>query len=185
MNSHSLKEKGDVVKILKIMLLAVVLLFTLQAEAPKKVDPVKKAAMLKLKKEMLGKWKAYSKASQGATRGITADELIKWDKEDRDFVLVDVREPSEVAAGKIIAINFKAIPRGMVAPAIGKKLALKPNQTVVFYCKLGSRSAMVAKETADVYGYENIFYLKGGIMGWIKAGHKIENFMGEFSKVGK
>lgn len=172
-------------KVLRVALLAVALMFTAQAEAPKKVDPAKKEAMLKLKKEMLGKWKAYVKASQAAAKGITADELIKWDKEDKDFVLVDVREPKEVAAGKITAIDFKAIPRGMVAPAIGKALALKPNQTVVFYCKLGSRSSMAAKEVTEVFGYKNVYYLKGGIMGWIKAGHDVENMMGEFVKAGK
>jgi len=96
---------------------------------------------------------------------------------------VDVREPKEVAAGKIIAINFKAIPRGMVAPAIGKTLALKPEQTIVFYCKLGSRSAMVAKEAQEVYGYKNVYYLKGGITNWIKSGHEVENLMGEFKAI--
>ena len=169
-------------KLLKLIFLAVALLVTLHAEAPKKIDPAKTEANLKLKKEMLKRWKAYGKASQEAARGITADELIKWGKENRDFVLVDVREPNEVAASKISSVNFMAIPRGAVAPAIGKKLALKPSQTIVFYCNSGSKSSMVAKETEKVYGYKNVFYLKGGIKSWIKTGHEIENVMGKFSK---
>ena len=134
---------------------------------------------LKLKKELMSSWKAYSKASQAATRGITDKELIKWMDDDKDFILVDVREPNEVAAGQIIALDFKAIPRGMVAPAVGKTAALKPTDTVVFYCKLGSRSAMVAKEIAEVFGYKNLYYLKGGITQWLKNGHEVHGKLGE------
>lgn len=160
-------------KTIKIVLLA---LLVASAGLQAKSDPKN----LELKKELLGKWKAYSKASQGATKGITDKELIQWMDDDKDFVLVDVREPAEVAAGYILAMDFKAIPRGMVAPAIGKTAALKPDQTIVFYCKLGSRSAMAAKEATEVFGYKNVFFLKGGIVGWVKNGHKIHNKMGEF-----
>jgi rhodanese-related sulfurtransferase len=134
---------------------------------------------LKLKKELMSSWKAYSKASQAATKGITDKELIKWMDTDKDFILVDVREPNEVAAGQIIALDFKAIPRGMVAPAVGKTGALKPTDTVVFYCKLGSRSAMVAKEIAEAFGYKNLYYLKGGITKWLKNGHEVHGKLGE------
>ena len=113
--------------------------------------------------------------------GITAEEVIKCMKEDKDFILVDVREPKEVAAGAIMALDWKAIPRGMAAPMVGKAMALKPSQTVVIYCKLGARSAMVANELKEVYGFKNIYYLKGGIMGWIKKGYEIHNMMGEFT----
>jgi rhodanese-related sulfurtransferase len=160
-------------KIIQSFLIAL-LLITISAQA--KSDPKN----LELKKELLSKWKAYSKASQGAAKGITDAKLIKWMDEDKDFILVDVREPAEVAAGHILAMDFKAIPRGMVAPAIGKTAALKPDQTIVFYCKLGSRSAMAAKEAAEVFGYKNIYYLKGGIVGWVKNGHTVHNKMGTF-----
>jgi rhodanese-related sulfurtransferase len=137
-----------------------------------------------LKKELMGQWKAYAKAAQKEAAGISAKELAKWMDEDKDFVLVDVREPKEVAAGVIMAMEWKAIPRGMVAPAVGKAMALKPSQTVVIYCKLGARSAMAANELKKVYGFKNVYYLKGGIMGWIKDGYEIHNMMGEF-KVSK
>ena len=134
---------------------------------------------LKLKKELLNTWKGYSKQAQAATKGITDKELIKWMDDDKEFILVDVREPNEVAAGHILAMEFKAIPRGMVAPAVGKTAALKPTDTVVFYCKLGSRSAMVAKEIEEVYGYKNLYYLKGGITQWLKNGHEVHGKLGE------
>ncbi|WP_331774756.1 rhodanese-like domain-containing protein [Sulfurospirillum sp. 1612] len=133
----------------------------------------------KLKAEMMSAWKAQGAAAQKVTKGITDKELIKWMKEDRDFVLVDVREPKEVAAGTILWMDFKAIPRGMVAPAVGKQLALKPSQTIVFYCKFGIRSAYAAQELQKFYGFKNVYYLKGGITNWLKQGHEISNLLGE------
>jgi len=135
--------------------------------------------VLKLKKELMTQWQAYSKQAHQAAKGITDKELIKWMDDDKEFILVDVREPNEVAAGQIMALNFKAIPRGMVAPAVGKMAALKPSDTVVFYCKLGFRSAMVAKEIEEVYGYKNLYYLKGGITQWLKNGHEVHGKLGE------
>ena len=157
--------------IFKVM--TILIIISLSLSAATKVDK-------KLKAQMISAWKTEVKSSQSITKSITDKELIKWMKEDKDFVLVDVREPKEVAAGHILAIEWKAIPSGMVLPAIGKKVALKPNQTIVFYCKLGSRSSFVARDVARVYGYKNVMYLKGGIMGWIKNSHEISNFMGEF-----
>ncbi len=164
---------------LKLLALSAVVALSLNAEAPK--QPAK-ADVKALKAEMMKKWKAYGKSAQAAAKGISVEELIEWENQDKEFVLVDVREPGEVAAGKIIAINFKAIPRGMVAPKIGKALAFTPDQTLVFYCKLGFRSAMVAKEIQEVFGYKNVYYLKGGIMEWLKKGHMVENALGEMVK---
>ena len=161
-------------RIFKIMTILIVICISLNATTAK-VDK-------KLKAEMLSAWKAEGASAAKVTNGITDTELIRWMKKDKSFILVDVREPKEVAAGTILWIDWKAIPRGMVAPAIGKKLALKPSQTVVFYCKLGARSALVAQEVAKFYGFKNAYYLKGGIMGWIKDGHDISNLMGEFKK---
>lgn len=133
----------------------------------------------KLKAEMMATWKAQGAAAQKVTKGIIDKELVKWMKKDRNFILVDVREPKEVAAGTILWVDFKAIPRGMVAPSVGKKLALKPSQTIVFYCKLGLRSAYAAQELQRFYGFKNVYYLKGGITNWLKQGHQISNLLGE------
>jgi len=160
-------------KLFKVLMFLVVA-FSLSLNAANTADK-------ELKKELMGKWKAYAKVAQKKATGITAEELNKWMKEDKDFILVDVREPKEVAAGAIMALDWKAIPRGMAAPMVGKAMALKPSQTVVIYCKLGARSAMVANELKEVYGFKNIYYLKGGIMGWIKKGYEIHNMMGEFT----
>ena len=172
-------------KILKILLVGATLLLTLNAEAPHKVQPADTAEMMKIKKKMKGQWKAYAKSSLAATKGITVKELDAWIKQGKVFTLVDVREPKEVAAGKIHAADFKAIPRGMVVPTAGKNMAFSPDRVVVFYCKVGTRSALVAQEMEKVYGYKNLYYLKGGTKAWMKAGYAIENMMGKFVQAQK
>jgi rhodanese-related sulfurtransferase len=159
-------------KLAKIITLIVAAGLTLSAAGNKKD--------LELKNKLMSAWKAEAKAAKQVTKGITDKELIKWMDDDKDFILVDVREPDEVAAGTIMAMEFKAIPRGMVSPKVGKGAALKPSDTIVFYCKHGIRSAYVAKELQEYYGFKNVYYLKGGIIGWIKNGHEIHNKLGEF-----
>ncbi len=159
--------------ILKFMTILIALSISLNAGV--KVDK-------KLKAQMMSAWKAEVKASKTITKGITDKELIKWMNKDKEFILVDVREPKEVAAGRILAINFMAIPRGVVTAMIGKKVKLRPNQTIVFYCKAGARSSFVAQEVEKYFGFKHVYYLKGGIMGWIKNGHEVSNLMGEFKK---
>lgn len=136
---------------------------------------------LELKAEMLKAWKVQVKEAHKVTKGITDKQLVKMMDDDEDFILVDVREPKEVAAGTIMAMEFKAIPRGMIAPTVGKALSLKPAQAIVLYCKAGARSALVAKELQTYYGFKNVKYLKGGITNWFKQGHEIHNKMGEFT----
>ncbi len=172
-------------KILKILLVGATLLSTLNAEVPQKVKPVKTAKMIKLKKKIKGQWKAYAKSSLTSTKGISAKELDAWMKQGKDFTLIDVREPKEVAAGTIHATDFKAIPAGLVVPTAEKNMAFPADRAVVFYCKVGARSAMVAQEMEKVYDYKNLYYLKGGIKAWIKTGHEIENMMGKFVQAKK
>ena len=114
--SISNKKEGNMKNLLKIMTILIIICLGLNAAT--KVDK-------KLKTQMLSAWKTEVETSHSLTKSITDKELIRWMKEDKDFILVDVREPKEVAAGHILAIEWKAIPSGMVLPAIGKKVALK------------------------------------------------------------
>ena len=155
-----------------VKIISIILIASLSLSAASKADLAEKAQLQKM-------WKAQAKAAWKVTKSIADKELIKWMDDDKDFILVDIREPNEVAAGTIMAMEFKAIPRGMVAPKVGKAGALRPNQTIVFYGKSGIRSAYVAKELQEYYGFKNVYYLKDGIMNWIKQGHEIHGKLGE------
>lgn len=105
--------------------------------------------------------------------------LRQWiDEGEKEFILLDVREPGEVIAGMIEADESLAVPRGLVEFQFTKKVKdlAKP---VVVYCLKGSRGALVA-DTLEKLGYTNVYNLDGGIHGWINEGHPVSNFFGEF-----
>lgn len=87
-------------------------------------------------------------------------------------VLVDVREPTEVADGGVIPGAIPA-PRGMLDfhadPASPYHLAeLKPDARVILYCKSGARSAL-AGAALKALGYQDVAHLEGGITAWNQA----------------
>lgn len=105
--------------------------------------------------------------------------LRNWiDGSEKDFILLDIREPNEVSAAKIDADEAMTIPRGLVEFVFTKKVK-DHNKPVVVYCKAGSRGALTAAALKDL-GYKNVYNLDGGILKWINEGHPVNNFFGEF-----
>lgn len=105
--------------------------------------------------------------------------LKSWiDEGEKDFVLLDIREPNEVSAAKIETDGTMAIPRGLVEFVFTKKVT-DHNKPVVVYCKAGGRGALTAAALKDL-GYKNVYNLDGGILKWISEGHPVNNFFGEF-----
>lgn len=82
--------------------------------------------------------------------------------------LVDVREPSEFAAGHIAGAEL--IPLG----TLGEKAAGWPRETAVLvYCQSGRRS-LKAIDTLKQLGFESVADIGGGISGWGTAGLPVE-----------
>mgnify|MGYP003647206127 CR=1 FL=1 len=82
-----------------------------------------------------------------------------------DVVLLDVREPTETAGGKIAgAIQ---IPVGALSKRVGE-LEKHKDKTILVYCKVGSRSSVACKELTR-NGFAKVFSLSGGIMAWQDA----------------
>jgi rhodanese-related sulfurtransferase len=109
-------------------------------------------------------------------------ELMEWIKADKNFVLVDVREKNEVEAGKIEAPTNRHFARGLLDVLVFKGKVLKPEQTVVIYCKKGTRGLLAAKDLADM-GFTKVYNLAGGIHAWMDAGLPITNSLGTFKTV--
>jgi rhodanese-related sulfurtransferase len=89
-----------------------------------------------------------------------------------DTVLLDVREPTEVAATGSIR-GAVAVSRGMLEfradPASPAHLpALRPEATVLVYCASGGRAALSGKTLRDL-GYLNVFNA-GGFKDLAEAG---------------
>jgi rhodanese-related sulfurtransferase len=89
------------------------------------------------------------------------------------FRILDVREPTEVATGKLPGAIH--IPRGLLEFQIGghPDFAGAHNADILVYCLSGGRSAL-AVETLHKLGYEKAVSLAGGIKAWTEAGLPLE-----------
>jgi len=93
----------------------------------------------------------------------------RLDRRDK-FLLVDVREESEWARGRLPgAIHLS---KGIIERDIETTI---PDKTapIVLYCGGGFRSVLVA-ENLQRMGYTNVISMDGGWRGWLEAGYPVE-----------
>ncbi|KQW86710.1 rhodanese-like domain-containing protein [Brevundimonas sp. Root1279] len=119
--------------------------------------------------------KSFLEAANAAVPRISVDEARSLVAE-RDALLLDVRDPAEIAAsGKLAgAVN---VPRGMLEfradPDAPAHLAdLRKDRPVVVYCASGGRSAL-AGQTLQAMGYGEVLNL-GGFKDASAAGYEVE-----------
>ena len=95
-------------------------------------------------------------------REVTQDQLHMWIDNNKDMVIIDVREANDHSHGRIEkAVN---IPRGVIELEIDESVPDK-NKTVVLYCGGGSRSALAA-DVLQQMGYTDVYSLQGGYRNW-------------------
>lgn len=92
---------------------------------------------------------------------ITVSELAELEKENGDFALIDVREPSET---EIASIGGTLIPLGKVLDQ--KESFAKKAEKVIVYCRSGRRSETAIDFVQRETGQENLYNLKGGILAY-------------------
>lgn len=90
-------------------------------------------------------------------REISVVELRQWQQAQRDFQLVDVREPHEHTAANLGGI---LIPANKIEQLIAK---IATNRPVVVYCQRGVRSRRVIRTLEHRYGFTNLYGLEGGL----------------------
>jgi adenylyltransferase/sulfurtransferase len=93
---------------------------------------------------------------------IDPDELKRMQEQKRNFTLIDVREPEEVAEGAIA--GAEPLPRGQLEYKIDT-LVTDKDQPIVCYCGGGGRSALAAQSLKKM-GFKNVMSLAGGYKGW-------------------
>jgi rhodanese-related sulfurtransferase len=107
---------------------------------------------------------ALAGCGQPAGRGyhnINAEELHSMLEKDSGLFLADVREPPELEETGVIPGTVN-IPLGQVEKRMGE---IPRDRVVVLYCRSGRRSAEAAKLLLEK-GYEDVYNLEGGILGW-------------------
>ena len=97
---------------------------------------------------------------------------LAYHLEDRDTLLVDVRDQAERERDGAIPdsvhvsrglLEFKADPDSPIYES-----ALRSERHIILYCGSGGRSALAAKTLHDM-GYSNVASLAGGYAAWRKA----------------
>ncbi len=99
-----------------------------------------------------------------------ADVQAKLQRGDR-FVLVDVREESECAAGRLPGAVH--LSKGIIERDIEKRFPDLDTE-LVLYCGGGYRSALAA-DNLQKMGYTNVWSMDGGFRGWRDAGLPVES----------
>jgi len=88
-----------------------------------------------------------------------------------DFYLVDVREESEWACGRLPGAVH--LSKGTVERDVENEIP-DLDAEIVLYCGGGYRSALAADNLRRM-GYTNVASMDGGYRGWTDAGHGIED----------
>lgn len=96
---------------------------------------------------------------------VEAQELARWLKEKGEpFRVIDVRQPNEIAQG--------TVPRAEAVPLHTLPLKLNeldPRETLVLVCRSGARSAQACMFLQQ-QGFQNVYNLRGGMIGWMQNG---------------
>ncbi len=100
--------------------------------------------------------------AQGIAKGITAQELYSKLNSQDDFVLLDVRTPSQYRAGHIEDKRALLIPIGELRRRVGE---IPQGKEVIVVCAVGSRS-YEAQRILEGAGFANVRFLEGGLQAW-------------------
>ena len=104
-------------------------------------------------------------ATQKFSKLTPAGAVQLMNNEEDNVLILDVREPSETAGGKIAKAT--QIPVGSIDQRISELEKHKGKQVIV-YCKNGTRSGIACKSLIKA-GFEQVHNLTGGITSWQEA----------------
>ncbi|MCA9604637.1 MAG: rhodanese-like domain-containing protein [Myxococcales bacterium] len=100
-------------------------------------------------------------------RWVDSPTLRRWTRDPRPLVLLDARQPAEVAVSRIAGAT-------RIDPDHPDVAAVRPpeNARVVVYCSVGWRSASVA-DALRRHGVREVYNLEGGIFAWANQGFEV------------
>ena len=102
---------------------------------------------------------------------IQAEDLIRTNKGNPNFIILDVRTPTEYAGGHLVDavnIDFNAANFKEDANRLDKA------KTYLVYCRTGVRSAAASTILLEI-GFRDIYNMTGGITEWQGAGFPVVN----------
>jgi rhodanese-related sulfurtransferase len=108
-------------------------------------------------------WTEFSRLTRKYKQVGPAQAVLVLNRDDS--VVLDVRDESEVRAGKITGARH--IPLGQLKTRMTELDAFK-DKPVLVYCRSGSRSAHACNVMSKA-GYQDVSNLAGGIVAWESA----------------
>jgi len=102
-------------------------------------------------------------------RQVDIHQVKQWLDSDKKFYLIDVREESEWASGRLPCSIH--IGKGIIERDIERTIPDR-NATLVLYCGGGFRSALAA-ESLQKMGYTSVISMDGGWRNWLAAGFPV------------
>ena len=103
-------------------------------------------------------------------RQTTVQEVKKRLDAKERFTLIDVREESEWAKGRLPGAVHMS--KGIIERDIENAVPIK-GTPIVLYCGGGFRTALVA-DNLQKMGYTSVLSMEGGWRGWLDAGYPTE-----------
>ena len=107
--------------------------------------------------------------ARARVREVSVADVAAMLARGQDFDLVDVREESEWAAGRLPRAVH--IGKGVIERDIETRIP-DLDRPIVLYCGGGYRSALAALNLQRM-GYRNVASMDGGFRGWSEAGHSV------------
>ena len=96
---------------------------------------------------------------------IDAPELHTWVQEKHPKMrVIDVRGMNEITTGTVS--GAEAVPLHTLPVRVNE---FSRDEKLVFICRSGARSAQACMFLQQ-QGYDNVFNLRGGMMGWVQSG---------------
>lgn len=112
------------------------------------------------------------------TKPITPKQFFNMiDEDDEEFIQLDIREDNQQGHGEIWSDNNIKLTRGYIEYKIENIIRDKKVKIIVVCCS-GSRALFAAKTLKDL-GYTNVYYLQGGVRGWLDDGYPLDTVFGE------
>ncbi len=101
-----------------------------------------------------------AEVEERAVKEIDVEGLKDLQTRGEGYQLIDVREPYEY---EIAHLDGELIPLGAVTEAVAK---IARDKQVIIHCRSGKRSAKAIRQLEDLYGFDNLYNLKGGILAY-------------------
>jgi len=106
-----------------------------------------------------------AQGGEGTIQNVSAEQF-KQAENNSEVILLDVRTPNETKQGVIEG----AVTMDIYNADFDQKLStLDTTKQVYVYCRSGARSSKAA-EKLEAMGFNKVYNLKGGILGWQNAG---------------